>query len=465
MLDILLINSPARRVEEESIVVPPLGLAYLASSARQKGHNVSILDAFALRLSWEEFRQNMAGSKYDVIAFSGMTPVFDTIQRAITICRPHAKYILLGGPHATATQNTVLDDNPDVDICVRGEGEETFVELLDAIEKGRELSEIPGVITRDGFGPERPLKKNIDEIPFPARDLLPNERYQYALTGSKRIATIISSRGCPYNCIFCDKSIFGSRWRPRSPENVLAEIGEVVERFGARNIIFYDDLFTVNPDRLRAICEGIIDRKYNINWKAEGHVNMIHDDLLRLMRRAGCEIIAYGVESANKVGLEYLCKKTTPEKARMAFEKTRRAGIKTMGYFILGIPVETYEDALNTIQFAIELQADYAQFSVLSPIPGSQLYDDAVERGWYGEVAAHNISDKDVMRPVVLSENWDEEKLTSIVREAHKRFYLRPGYVMKKLLGIRRLGDVAPLFRLGLGMVNYVFGKKRTTGS
>jgi len=461
MLRILLVNAPAREVRDEPIIVPPLGLACLAAVAREAGHDVSIIDAFAESLNWKAFAERVAQSRYDVIGFTGMTPVFDTTKRAISICRPHADVTVLGGPHATAMRKSVLDDNPDLDYAIYGEGEETFLEFLSAVERGEVDSIIPGVITRDGTGSARQLRRNLDDLPFPARDLLPNRNYRYPLSGSARITTIITSRGCPYDCVFCDKNVFGSQWRARSADNVLAEIDEVVSKYDIQSIIFYDDLFTLKKERLREICEGLIERKYDISWKAEGRVDLVDEEMLVLMKRAGCDTLAYGVESANQAGLDYLGKRTTPDMAREAFRKTRAAGIRTTAYFILGIPVETYDDALNSVRFAIDIKADYAQFSVLSPLPGTRLYQEAKEKGWYHEIAAHNISDKDLLRPVLLSDNWDEEKLISIVREAHRKFYLRPSYMIRSLLRVRSLGVLRKMIALGFDMVKYAFGFKR----
>ena len=458
-MKILLIQTPSREPRQETLVVPPLGLAYLAAVARQEGHEVSILDAFAEGLTWAAFEDRVRSARADLIGITGMTPVADSVQRAIQLCRPHARWLVLGGPHATAQQDAVMKDNPELDFAVIGEGEITFRELLAALTQGRAPDGLAGLITRTTVGPVRPLLDKLDDLPFPARDLLPNDRYRYPLSAGRRITTMISSRGCPYSCIFCDKNVFGSRWRARSAEQVLAEIDTVVKAYGVRTLIFYDDLFTLKPDRLRAISEGLIARKYDLTWKAEGRVDLVDAELLRLMRRAGCDTLAYGVESANPKGLEYLGKRTTPDQIRKAFQATRSAGIKTVGYFILGIPVETYEDALRTIRFASEIKTDFAQFSILSPMPGTRLYKEAVERGWYREIAAQNVNDKDRLRPVVISENWDEARLIAIVRQAHRMFYLRPAYIFNSLLRIRSREEAGLLVRLGWDMLKYVFRK------
>ncbi len=333
-------------------------------------------------------------------------------------------------------------------------------ELLNSIEAGREISGIPGVITRQGCGRPRPSVAILEELPFPARDLLPNDRYRYPLCGNRRMTTIISSRGCPYRCVFCDKGIFGNKWRARSADNVLAEIDEVFHKYEVRYLVFYDDLFVLNRNRLYEICEGLIRRGYPLRWKAEGRVDLVNAEMLAMMRRAGCDTIAYGVESANPSGLEYLGKHITPKQIIQAFRDTRKMGIKTMGYFILGIPCETYEDALRTIRFAIKLKTDYAQFSVLSPLPGTRLYEEAKANGWHREINAQNVNDKDFRRSVIISDNWTEEQLVSIVHQAHRLFYVRPKYVLKTLFRIRNWNELATLIRLGAMLFTYVFKRE-----
>lgn len=457
MADILLVNAPARSARREALVMPPLGLAYLAAVAREAGHRVTMLDAFAEGLDWPEFARRVSARRYDVVGFSGMTPVIDTVERGIRICRPFAGTLVLGGPHATARRASILEEIPELDYAVHGEGEATFRALLEALDGGRVSPEIPGLITREGIGPEPPRCRDLDALPLPARDLLPNRRYRYPLCGTARVTSMITSRGCPYQCIFCDKTIFGSTWLARSAASVLAEIDEAVGRYGVQSVVFYDDLFTLNRKRLVEICEGLLARPYRITWKCEGRVNLADPEVLALMRRAGCDAIAYGVETVHPKGLAFLRKNTTPDQAREAFRRTRQAGIKTMGYFVLGIPVETYEEELETIRFAIEIGADYAQFSVLSPLLGSELHETAKANGWYAEVAAHNINDRDRLRPVLLSANWDEAKLKRIVHVAHRMFYMRLGYILKSAARVRSLNEIANLMGLGLKMVGYLF--------
>ena len=433
---ILFIQPPPRYIQREDIVVPPLGIAYLAAVLEKKGHRVGIIDGFAEGLDYESLETRIREYSPDIVGITGMTPVIDTAIRTVKAARNHAKYVVMGGPHVSMVRKEIFNQSPGVDFAIQGEGESSIEILIDKIESNADVSTVPGLITRDFENPPACYIENLDSLPFPARHLLPNDRYKYILS-SGRVTTIFSSRGCPYNCIFCDKTVFGSKWRARSAGNVLDEIELVVKDYGIKAIVFYDDLFTVKKDRVIEICRGIIDRNLGIEWKAEGRVNIVDEETLRWMKKAGCSMIAYGVESGNQKGLDYLNKGTKVEQIRRAFELTRKAGIKPMGYFVLGIPVETYEEEIGTIELAKEIRAAYAQFSVLSPTPGTKLYDDVVKMGWYREIDAQNPMDKDLKRPAIINENWDEERLNKILREAHKRFYLSPWYIWQRLKEIK----------------------------
>jgi anaerobic magnesium-protoporphyrin IX monomethyl ester cyclase len=457
-LRILLIQPPPRKIVSEDIVVPPLGIAYLAAVLEKKGHKVSIIDAFAEGLDLRSLEDRIKKATPDLVGITGMTPVIDNAFRTARICRKYANYVVIGGPHVSVVGKRIFEQCPDIDYAIQGEGEISFPSLLNAIERNKDIKNVPGLITRDFENPPAQFIDNLDSLPFPARHLLPNERYKYILSEG-RVTTMFTSRGCPYHCIFCDKAVFGSKWRGRSASNVLDEVEYVVKDFSINSIIFYDDLFTLKKERVKEICQGILERGLEIEWKCEGRVNIVDEETLGLMKKAGCSMIAYGVESGNQKGLDYLNKGTNVGQIRKAFELTRNAGIKPMAYFILGIPVETYEDELGTIEFAKEIRPAYAQFSILSPTPGTRLYDDAIEMGWYREVDAQNPMDKDIKRPAIINENWDEDKLNKILREAHRRFYLSPWYIWERLKEIRSLREFIKNVRAGLRLMKWYVSK------
>ncbi len=445
-MKILFINPPARKPEHQSIVVPPLGLLYVATHLKRAGYDVKVTDAFAEGMDWHRFESYIHEEKPDVMGIGGMSPVIDTTFKSIKIARPHTRHIIMGGPHVSLYRDRIFEQCPEIDYAVIGEGEETALALIRAIETGKTTSGIEGVTTKTISNNDRKLIPDIDTLRHPDRCLISNQLYRYPLLKYRHVTTVMTSRGCPYGCTFCDKSIFGSEWRARSVDSVLDELDEIVNAHQIKSIVFYDDLFTVNKDRVVGICEGILRKGYKISWKCEGRVNLVDLDVMKLMKRAGCQIIAYGVESANQAGLDYLNKKSTVEQTIRAFDLTGKAGIQTMAYFILGIPVETFEDELKTIDLAKAIKATYAQFSILSPYYGTKVYDDAVKKGWYAEVDAKNPMDKDLKRPVILSDNWDEEKLQRILTAAHREFYLRPSYIIQLLLSMKSIHQFTNYF-------------------
>ena len=458
-MNILLIQPSSRTLQREELVVPPLGLAYLAASLEREGHRVKILDAFALGMSWGEFEGEVKKTKPDLIGLGGMTPTIDNTLRAARICRPHTRTLVVGGPHVSVQQQEFFRECPEADFGIVGEGEAAFAGLVKRLEEGKDPWEIPGLVGPEKANPPGKFIDDLDSIPFPSRHLLPNHAYRYALWPGKKITTLITSRGCPYHCIFCDKSVFGSRWRARSPRNVLDEMEQVAKGFKIRSMILYDDLFTVDKQRAIEICRGILERGLRIEWKCEGRVDRVDEEMLKWMKKAGCSLIAYGVESGNQEGLDYLRKKTTLSQVRRAFDLTHKAGIRPMAYFILGIPVETFEGGLKTIEFAKELRPEYAQFSILSPYRGTKLYEEAVAKGWYREVDANNPFDKDQKRPVLLSENWTEEMLQEILKEAHRRFYFRAGYILNQLRRLRSPQGIRSLGGVGWGLLRWYFSR------
>lgn len=455
-MNILLIQAPPRGKEPRDHLVPPLGLAYLAGVLERDGYTVRILDALAEGLSWRKFEERIKAEGAEILGFTGMSPVIDTTFRAIRIARAYARHIILGGPHTTAYKEKVFEQCPEVDIAVYGEAEETFPELLASLNTGGSLTGIPGIITKQGIGPARKPIADLDTLPFPARHLLPTHMYRYPLSPGRRVTTMFATRGCPFSCSFCDTSVFGRLYRVRSPKNVVDEMEQAARVYGAETIIFYDDLFTVRKPWVLSVCREIVGRGLTVDWKCESRVDIIDEEMLEAMKAAGCSLIAYGVESGNQKTLHYLHKKTTVEDARRAVRITKKAGIQAMAYFVLGAPVETWEDALTTIDFSIELDPAYVQFSILSPTYGTRIYEEAVDHRWLAEADARSPYDRDLKRPVMLSPNWDEEKLHRIIKIAHRRFYLRPSYILKRLAALSSIRGVARTFSTGLRFVSWL---------
>lgn len=459
-MKIVLLNPPARNTRTGGLIIPPLGLGYIAASLRQVGYKVIIKDALAEKIGWTELSDFFRMESPDILGLSSMTPVLDTTIAAVQIARPFVSKIVVGGPHVSVRKQAIFRQCPEIDFGVVGEGEQTMVELVESLEAGRAPVAIPGVIGKNFIGPPRDLLADIDTIPFPARGLLPLEKYHYPFSKGKRVTTLFTSRGCPFHCVFCDKSVFGSRWRGRSASNVVQEVDEIVNLYKITSLIIYDDLFTLDKSRVSEFCEAILRRGYKLDWKCESRVNLVDPETLKLMKRAGCSMIAYGVESGNQHGLDFLNKKIKLEQIRHAFKLTHQAGIDTMAYFILGIPVETYEEELKTIKFAKEINPTYVQFSLLSPYYGTKLYKEAVAKGWYKEIDANNPIDQDLKRPVIISPpNWDEEKINKIVMKAYLFYYFRPIYIMQRLLSISSASHFYNSFKGMMTLIRWIMVK------
>lgn len=441
-MKLTLVRPPRRNASDAGLSVPPLGLAYIAAMARELGHSVEIIDAYATGMSWADFEDHIKTQRPEVVGFSAMTPIADVVARAVKMCRPYAQKIVLGGPHPTAVGEDVFTEMPGLDAAVIGEGEPVIGPLLDWWDNGSKGEPPPGVrVPERDFTAAIPM--NPSDIPRPARDLLPNEAYRYLFATRRGFATMISSRGCPYRCSFCDKSVGGSKWRARSATDVVDEMAELKHRYGVGFINFYDDNFTISRKRVMAICDEIIERRLEIEWKCEGRVDSVDPVLLRRMREAGCRVVAYGVESANPETLALLRKDITVEQAVTAFAQTKAAGLRSLAYMILGAPGEDQAAVQASIQFCREIEADYVQFSTLSAMPGTPLFSHPRNL----DSSVNNPLDADINRATIT--DMDGDQLGRLVRSAWLGFYLRPRPMARLLRDALASGSVDEVWRMG----------------
>lgn len=366
---------------------PPLGLAYLGAVLERGGHEARIFD-FGLRPHRPQAEDvaDVVAFAPELIGFTVMTGGYHSVTESIALLKyalPSVP-IVLGGPHPTVFPEAVASD-PGVDFVVYGEGEETLMELVAALEAGAEdFSDIRGLAyARDGHvvrTPERPLIADLDALPLPARHLLELDKYPLAAPDGGRMLTVLSSRGCPFNCSYCFKGIVGRTYRQRSAENVVNELRLLRQQYDVRNFYFIDDLFTINTKRLMAISQMIIDEGLDIRWQCLGRVDRVTPESLAVMYRAGCREIHYGIESGNPEILAATGKNITMDQVRQAVKWTAESGIRSKGYFMLGLPGDTEETMEQTIRFACELDLDEAMFSITTPFPGTRLWDELVKR-------------------------------------------------------------------------------------
>jgi radical SAM superfamily enzyme YgiQ (UPF0313 family) len=382
-------------------------MAYLAAFVAQQGYPVHVLDAEALDYGFEEIMAHVRELEPDVVGFSCTTPLFPSavvLAEAVKEMFPRAA-VVLGGPHISALPRESLEASEAIDFVVFGEGEESFLELIKAWEGSVPFEEVAGVgFKKEGrtlINPPRPFIRDIDALPFPARHLFPLERYRDSIHYQEPYTVMVTSRGCPFRCIFCASSVTWARKvRLRSPENVIAEIAEVVRRYGIRNINFADDTFTLNRERTIDICRRIVQEKFNIKFLCSSRLDTIDAERLHWLKKAGCHTLTFGIETGNQEIAKVIRKDVDLSPAPRVFKMVQDHGIAVHSSYIIGNPGDTRETIEQTIQFALDSGTDEAQFSISTPFPGTELWKMSLEQGllpaedftaykWYYSVAAN----------------------------------------------------------------------------
>jgi radical SAM superfamily enzyme YgiQ (UPF0313 family) len=464
-----------------------MGLGYLAGALLAAGYDDVML--FDAEVEDEPLASLLARKHFDVVGVSSPTPLIYEAWEAAALAKEQGAITILGGPHLTLMPDESMQ-RPEVDLVARREAEDTIVEVIKAIEetnRGREeadsrllpgasrLASIQGLSWRDESGQvihnaERPLRKDIENIPWPAHHLFRIDRYTNlqpltdGLDPNARSYTLVTSRGCPYQCIYCSKPITGNTWRARPPEDVAAEWRYLVEEMGATEIGITDDVWNLKLDRAKAICRLLIAGGLShVPWVTIHGMRADHTDaeLFRLMKQAGCKRVGFGVESGNQAVLESIKKHQTLDDVRRAFREAKAAGLQTMGFFIFGLPADTEESMDDTIRFALELDPDLANFMIAAPYPGTELWEIARRDGRlfsldWRDYAIHD--ERARFELPTLPAHLVEEKW----HEAYRRFYLRPSRIWRKAVSPdtwRRLPEYVSNFgRFFLGRKSEIAG-------
>ncbi|MBN2067761.1 MAG: radical SAM protein [Candidatus Diapherotrites archaeon] len=468
MASVLLINPPILKKDlykggaaVAQTKVEPLGIAYVAAVLEEAGHRARIIDGIAEESSIEAISRE--AQHFDFVGTSACTAFAKrAYDAAKAIKEATGVEVIFGGPHATAIPSEVISQE-FIDYAVVGEGEYTISELATALERKKPISKVKGLYYKKAgttvFTGERPFLKNIDQIPMPARHLLPMHLYTGSEARSRRLPSrsLITSRGCPFNCTFCDKHIFGRSFRAHSPERVMQEMELLVGKYKARDIGIWDDNFTVDKKRVLKICEMMKQRNWDLTFSCEARVDCIDEPVLRALKSAGCEYIAYGVESGSQRILDSIRKGFSKSKVRETFKVTQNVGIGIRGYFIVGLPGETKHDIEQTISFAKELNPTIATFTFFTPWPGTDAYKQVVKSHelskqsyWLeGVVPDFNFLED----PIYVPKRITKKGLVELHKKAYMSFYLRPGYMMQRVLSIRHVEDIKMMAKGFLAIV------------
>jgi len=428
---------------------PPIDLLYAAAAFRSAGAECRLIDYPGEERSWGELEADLAAEKPDFLVMSITTPSFEEDMQAAKVAKrvwPRTRTVAKGA-HFNTLDLKALEDHPELDVCLRGEYEEACMELA----RGLPLDQIRGLSYRAGDGrivrnESRPLVEDLDALPFPARDLCNNALYVRPDTGQMQ-TTLVTNRGCPFHCIFClANQVSGLKNRVRSPQNILAEIAECVQRHGIRNFLFRSDLFTANPAWVRSLCEGILDRALDIQWGCNSRVDTLDEPTLRLMKRAGCWIIAFGVESGDQASLDRMQKRARVEAAKPALDLCRRVGVKSSVYILMGLPWDTRHSIEANMRYAREIDPDYLEIFYVYPFPGAKLYDLAVDEGL---LAPGAIPAAAYDAPAMPTHALGLDELRRLRRKAMRDFYLRPKVIWRALAGARSPRELANYLRYG----------------
>ena len=469
-MKILLINPPAineitsqvsHDISDASSVQPPLGLMYISSILLESGFNdVSIIDCQAEKLTYGELESRIRKAIPDVVGITAMTFTMTDVMLTARLVKNNApkSKIVLGGPHVDIYPKETIK-LPEIDYVITREGEYPFLQLVSHIDQGDlpDYSYINNLLWKDCNGDikcsnTKNEMNNYSLMPFPARDLTNINSYYSIMTNNYPVTTLITAKGCPYECIFCYKHY--NKISYRTPNNVVDEMFYIKE-MGIREIFFVDDTFYVNPIIAMKICNEMIERKVDIPWGARARVNNISEEMLAIFKKAGCNRLHIGVESGNDRILSNLNKNITTKMAEKAFSLCHKHKIDTLAYFILGNPGETEREAEDTINFAKKLNPSFAQFSRMTPFPATKLYQMALDRhifenDYWKEYAKNPYNS---ITPRYWTENFSENRLAELVDYATRQFYVRPRYIFKSLTKIKGLQDLKRKTRTGMKLI------------
>ncbi len=432
---------------------PPIDLMYAAAAFESAGWQCTLDDCPAEGVSAARLEERLRALQPDVVLLSCTTQtVDDDMETAAMVKRVCPRAVTVAkGPHFNVLDLEVMARHPALDLALREEIEETCIELAN----GAPPATIAGLTWRDADGravrnPSRGFTRDLDALPFPARHLTRNALYVRPDTGEPQ-TTLVTNRGCPHRCTYClANQVAGLANRYRSIENVLAEIRDCVERHGISSFLFRSDLFTQNAAWVQRLCEGILDDGLAISWACNSRVDTVDAATLRWMKRAGCWIAAFGVESGDQTALDRMQKNARAADARRAVALCREAGIKSSVYLLMGLPWDTHESLTALIAFAIDLDPDIVEFFYPYPFPGTPYQRECIELGL---LAPGEIPRQSYAYPAVATQTLGKEDLAAYRTAALRSFYLRPGKIARTLLAARSPRELRNYVRAGLSQL------------
>lgn len=469
MTDFLFINPPSPdkdivirdinrsgRKTRERMIWPQTNLAYLAAMVQDLG-SVEIIDCIALGMDWPALKKNMMEKRPRYVVANAISTTLTNDMSTFFIGKSLGATTIVTGPHVTHLPQESLERFPSVDFVIRGEAEQTLRHLVETLESGGRIEAVKGISYRkNGMVREnhdRPFIEDLDDLPFPLHRLLPLQKYRMPFFGNYTF--IVTSRGCPNHCIFCRQHVM---WRgvvrSRSARSIFEEV-KIVTNLGVRNIMFQADTFTVRKDVVIDLCRMIVDSGMEIRWAANTHIAYIDEEMAGWMKRAGCWMIAPGIESGSQEVLDHARKGITLDQIRSTVRMIHEAGIEVWGYFVFGLPGDTSETMQAGIRLAKELPLDMANFAVAIPYPGTEFYDMAKRNGW---LVSDNWEDFDQNYSAIVDYgSLKPRQIMRAIRRGNLEFFARPRPVLRILrAGLDDPGLAGDLWRIFRQHVRFV---------
>lgn len=459
MVDVLFVNPPSPdgevyirdicrvgRKSREKMIWPQTSLAELAAMVHPK-HTVDILDCIAENIGWPEFEEYLNKHKPKYYVTHVTAPTLTNDMYGTFLAKKLGSKTIAIGTHINAVIKDTFLKFPSLDFIVRGEPELSLKELIETLDKKKSIAKIKGIAYKEKdqikITPERPFIKNLDDLPIPLYRLLPLDKYRMPIIGKKYV-WLLSNRGCPYMCTFCiQKSMWKGTVRHKSPERIFKEIKEL-HKLGVYNFLFQSDLFTENKEMVIKLCKLIVNSGLKVHWACNSRVNTVDEEILSWMKKAGCFMIAFGIESCNQQILNNVKKGITVEQIKKAVKMTNKAGIKVWGYFIVGLPGETWDTVRETVGVAKKLKMELTLWHIAVPYAGTVFNKQARENNW------------------LVNENWEEfdmnvstavnypkmpaEEIVKAAKWAYQQWYIRPSVILRLAKYATSLYNIKHLF-------------------
>jgi len=467
-MKITLISLPEKRFRFTSLgALPPLGLAYIAAELLKKGHQISIIDIPAANLSLDKFRLIIRNDKSDIYGISSTLFGFQDVIKVSVILKeedPKA-FIVLGGLCSVISPELILQKIPYLDVVVQGEGERPMCELCDFLLKKKKLRDIKGIAFRENeeifYNPQNEYL-DLDQLSFPAYNLLNIKHYHiHPPFGLYPPAiSMETNRGCAFNCEFCGLS---KSYRARNIESVVDEISYLKKTYGINEIYFVDHTFTISEERIQNLCRMIMNRRIKIHWTCKTRVDCVSQETLKAMKKSGCYMISYGVESGSDKILRNLNKGITVEDIKRTIFLSKKYGIRSIAYMIVGSPGEDRNTIQESIRLIQKIKPDYVLYNVLVPAPVSTLYDKAIIKNdslesFYKDVI---FFDANAQWPLYETPEFTKNDIKYWTKKATRDFYFNFLYIITYLMKIRTLRELRIILKGIAMLVLDIFFKER----